>query len=55
MEAAYYTSDEWRRDPREAMLALMENYTGIVFELDQVKEANQTWFWREHEWPIMFL
>src|SRR5687768_14058033 len=35
-EDAYYASDDWRLDPREAMLALIENYTDIVFELDEV-------------------
>ena len=36
MEDAYYSSDDWRQGPREAILALMENYTDIVFELDEV-------------------
>ena len=36
MEEAYYASDDWRRGPREAMLALIENYTDVVFELDEV-------------------
>jgi hypothetical protein len=36
MEDAYYGSDDWRQGPREAMLALMESYTDIVFELDEV-------------------
>jgi hypothetical protein len=36
MEDAYYGSDDWQQGPREAMLALMENYTDIVFELDEV-------------------
>jgi hypothetical protein len=35
MEDAYYSSDDWRQGPREAILALMENYTDIVFELDE--------------------
>ena len=34
MEDTYYGSDDWRQGPRERMLALMENYTDIVFELD---------------------
>src|ERR1051325_154717 len=34
MEDTYYGSDDWRPGPRERMLALMENYTDIVFELD---------------------
>jgi hypothetical protein len=33
-ENAFYGSDEWRQGPREAILALIENYTEIVFELD---------------------
>ena len=36
MEEAYYGSDDWRQGPREAILALMENYTDIVLELDDV-------------------
>jgi hypothetical protein len=36
MEDAYYASDDWRKGPRETMLALMENYTDVVFELDEV-------------------
>ena len=35
MEDAYYASDNWRKGPREALLALIENYTDIVFELDE--------------------
>ncbi len=35
-EDVYYSSDDWRQGPREAILALMENYTDIVFELDDV-------------------
>ena len=37
MEDAYYASDDWRLGPREAMLALIENYSDIVFELDEVR------------------
>jgi hypothetical protein len=33
-EDAYYASDDWRRGPREAMLALMDGYTDVVLELD---------------------
>jgi len=33
---AYYSSDEWRLGPLEAKLALIENYTDIVLELDEV-------------------
>jgi hypothetical protein len=36
MEDAYYSSDDWRQGPREAILALMESYTDIVLELDEV-------------------
>ena len=35
-EDAFYSSDEWRQGPREAILALIENYTEIVLELDDV-------------------
>lgn len=34
-EAAFYGSDEWRHGPREAIIALIENYTEIVLELDE--------------------
>jgi len=33
-EDAFYSSDDWRQGPREAILALIENYTEIVLELD---------------------
>lgn len=36
MEDDYYASDDWRLGPREAMLALIENYTDIVLEADEV-------------------
>src|SRR5262249_17331297 len=36
MEDAFYGSDDWRQGPREALLALIENYTDIVLELDDV-------------------
>jgi len=36
MEDTYYASDDWRQGPREAILALIENYTDIVLELDEV-------------------
>jgi hypothetical protein len=35
-ENSFYGSDEWRQGPREAVLALIENYTEIVLELDDV-------------------
>lgn len=31
---AFYGSDEWKQGPREAILALIGNYTSIVLELD---------------------
>ena len=36
LEDAYYASDDWRKGPREAMLALIENYIDVVFEADEV-------------------
>ena len=33
-ENDFYGSDEWRQGPREAIIALIENYTEIVLELD---------------------
>ena len=36
MEDAYYASDDWRKGPRETMLALIENYNDIVLEVDEV-------------------
>ena len=36
MEDAYYASDDWRKGPREAMLALIESYVDIVREVDEV-------------------
>ena len=36
MEDTYYASDDWRQGPREAIMALMESYTDIVLELDEV-------------------
>jgi NIPSNAP len=36
MEETYYASDDWRKGPREAMLALIENFVDIVLELDEV-------------------
>lgn len=35
-ENAFYGSDEWRKGPREKILALIESYTEIVVELDEV-------------------
>jgi hypothetical protein len=36
MEDSYYASDDWRKGPREAMLALIESYVDAVFESDDV-------------------
>lgn len=33
-EDAFYGSAEWRQGPREAILALIENFTTIVLEVD---------------------
>ena len=33
-EESFYGSDKWRQGPREAILALIENYTECVLELD---------------------
>lgn len=35
-ENSFYGSDEWRQGPREAIIACIENYTEVVFELDDV-------------------
>ncbi len=35
-EDAFYSSADWRQGPREAILALIENYVDIVLELDDV-------------------
>ena len=35
-EDVFYSSDEWRQGPREAIIALIENYTEVVLELDDV-------------------
>ncbi|HJQ14178.1 MAG TPA: NIPSNAP family protein [Anaerolineales bacterium] len=34
-ENAFYGSEEWRQGPREAILALIENYTEVVLEVDE--------------------
>jgi hypothetical protein len=34
-ENAFYGSDEWRQGPREAIIALIDNYAEIVLEVDQ--------------------
>lgn len=35
MEDAYYASDDWRKGPRESMLALIESYVDAVWEVDE--------------------
>ena len=40
MEDAFYGSDDWRLGPREAILALLENYIDIVLELDEVTSSS---------------
>ncbi len=32
---AFYGSDEWKLGPREPLLALIENYTSIVIEMEK--------------------
>jgi NIPSNAP len=34
IEDAFYSSDDWKTGPREALMSLMESYSDIVFELD---------------------
>ena len=36
MEDACYASDDWRKGPRETMLAFIESYTDIVPEVDEI-------------------
>jgi len=36
MEDTYYASDDWQLGPRERILALIENYRDIIFEVDDV-------------------
>ena len=35
-EESFYSSDEWRQGPREAIVSLIETYTEIVLELNEV-------------------
>jgi len=32
---AFYGSDEWKMGPREAIVALIDNYTSVVIEMDE--------------------
>ena len=34
-ENAFYGSDEWKQDPRESIITLIDSYTEIVLELDE--------------------
>ena len=36
MEDSYYASDDWRKGPREAMMALIENYVDAVLKVDEI-------------------
>jgi len=36
MEDTYYASDDWRQGPRERILAMIESYTDIVLEVNEV-------------------
>lgn len=33
-ENAFYSSDEWRKGPREAIVSLIENYTEVLIQVD---------------------
>lgn len=35
IEDTYYASDDWRKGPREAIMALIESYVDIVLEMDE--------------------
>jgi len=35
-EDAFYSSDEWRQGPREAIVSLIENYAEVVIKVDEV-------------------
>ena len=35
VETSFYSSEEWRLGPREAILALIESYTEIVLPVDE--------------------
>jgi hypothetical protein len=36
---AFYGSDDWRKGPREAILALIEHYIDVVIEVDEATLA----------------
>ena len=35
-EESFYSSDEWMKGPREAIISLIENYTEVVIELGDI-------------------
>ena len=35
-ENSFYGSDDWRKGPREAIIALIDSYTEIVLQVDDV-------------------
>lgn len=35
-ENVFYGSDEWRQGPRESIVSLIENYTEVVLEVDEI-------------------
>ncbi len=35
-ENSFYSSDEWRQGPRESIITLIEIYTEVVLEVDEV-------------------
>lgn len=37
---AFYGSDEWKTGPREAIVAMIENYTSVVLNLDEETVAS---------------
>jgi len=37
-EDAYYNSDDWRKGPREAILALVDHFAYTVFPAERLKE-----------------
>ncbi len=39
LEDDFYSSDDWKRGPREALLAMIEDYVDIVLELDDTTVA----------------
>ena len=46
LEESSCGSDDWRKGPREAILALIESYTNVVLQPDEV--TVQGWRRRQH-------